>query len=369
MNQAEQSTEVAEIRYDQVIDRVEKDFQALAPVGMNFKGERGFALQHLQNNDYLMKVAQSNPISLAQAMKNVAAIGLSLNPAKKQAYLIPRSVKAGNQWVNKVFLEPSYVGMCDLATSSGLILWVQARCVYASDTFEDNGPGQLPTHKYDAFAKMQERGEFVGAYVVAKTKEGDFLTTTMNAEQIFKIRDKSEQYKKSRSGPWVDHFEEQAKKTVVRNAFKMWPHGEHMERLAAAVEISNQNEGFEPITSAPALNHFTAEQKQYFDQLISQNSAMEMFLFLRSLDWGVKDSLFNSFEKGTITRYKQIVRELEHKGATSLNTCVDEINLAAANNDDSGITEIIEQLSADGVAYVTEYCSQEAAAMIRELTH
>lgn len=367
MSAAENKQEVAVPRYDQVIDKVESDFSALAPSSMRFAAERGFALQHLQNNEYLMKVAESNPISLAQAMKNVAAIVLSLNPAKKQAYLIPRSVKIGMDYINKIFLEPSYMGMCDLATSSGAIVWIQARVVHANDQFEDNGPGEKPTHKYDAFASLEKRGEFVGAYCVAKTKDGDYLTTTMNAEAIYKIRDKSEQYKRSKSGPWVDHFEEQAKKTVVRNAFKMWPKGEHMERLEQAVQLSNDNEGFEPFVTAPNLNSYTVEQKKFFDQLISQSDHIELFLFMRSLDWGVKDSLFNSFEKGTITRYKQIVRELEAKGAATLNDCVAEINSNAEAGDDSGIKEIIEGLSKDAIQYLKDYCAPEAAAMIREL--
>lgn len=352
--------------YDKVIDRVEKDFMAVAPSNIQFKSERGYALQLLQNNDYLMKVAQSNPVSLAQAIKNVAAIGLSLNPAKKQAYLIPRSVKFGGQYVNKVFLEPSYMGMCDLATGLGTIAWIQARVVYSNDQFTDNGPGVMPTHIYDAFATITERGNMVGAFCVAKTKDGDYLTTVMNAEQILKVRDKSEQWKKSQSGPWKDHPDEQWKKTVVRNAFKMWPKGEHMDRLEQAIHISNENEGFEPLVTAPEMMNFTAEQKKYFDQLITASDALGMYCFMTSLDDGVQASLYNSFEKGTITKYKAFVSKLITEGQHKLMDIQLVIEDAAESGDDLAAKELLEDMPQEAIDYIKANTNDEARQFIDE---
>jgi recombination protein RecT len=353
-------------RYDTIIDEVAEDFKSVAPSTIQFKAERSYALQLLQNNDYLMRVAESNPISLAQAIKNVAAIGLSLNPAKKQAYLIPRSIKFNGQFINKVFLEPSYMGMCDLATGLGTIAWIQARCVYDEDKFIDNGPGQLPTHTYDAFAKQQKRGEFVGAYCVAKTKDGDFLTTTMNAEAILLVRKKSEQWKKSQSGPWKDHFEEQAKKTVVRNAFKMWPKGEHMERLEQAIHISNENEGFEPLVTSPETRSFTAEQKKYFDKLISNGDDIEMFCFMGQLDHGIQSNLYNSFEKGSITKYKNIVSGLIAEGQRKITDITVVIEDAVKSNDEFAIKELIPDLSQEAIDYLLMNTSDEAGKLLSE---
>jgi recombination protein RecT len=359
-------SEVAQISYAEVIDKVEKDFNQLTPSNIMFGAERGYALQLLQNNDHLMKVAQSNPISLAQAMKNVASVGLSLNPAKKQAYLIPRSVKIGEQYVNKVFLEPSYMGMCDLATGLGTIEWIQARVVYKNDEFLDNGPGLLPTHTYDAFASLEDRGNFVGAYCVAKTKSGDYLTTTMNREAIETIRNKSEQYKKNGTGPWKDHFEEQAKKTVVRNAFKMWPKGEHMERLEHAIHISNENEGFEPIVTAPNLNSFTAEQKKYFDQCITSSDAIAMYCFMTSLDQGIQTNLYNSFEKGTITKYKKIVSSLITDGQSLLADIKITIEEAAVSEDEFAAKELLEDLPQEAIDYIKAHTDSQTEKFINQ---
>ena len=368
------SNQVQKISYDKVIEQTEKDFCAVAPSTMSFQAERSFALQHLQNNDYLMKVAQENPISLGHAIKNVAQIGLSLNPAKKQAYLIPRNLKSGGKWVSKVFLEPSYMGLCDLATMSGSIKWVQANVVHAEDKFEDNGPGERPTHKYDAFAKPEARGEFVGVYCVAKTADGDYLTTIMPADEVVGIRDRSESwkaYKEQRAktpGPWGTDFNEQAKKTVVRRAFKMWPKTETLDRMAMAVQLSNENEGFEPIKTAPSLGEYTAEQKAYFDQMIEKSDSMGMFLFLHSLrDTNVPAALFNSFEKGTITKYKDVVRTLERKGQHLLIDCVASVNDSAEQSDHSGIAEVFDDLPDDAIEYIKEQCSAEAQEVIREM--
>nr|WP_235428547.1 hypothetical protein [Enterobacter hormaechei] len=57
--------------------------------------ESQFAIQLFQNNDYLAKVAFQNQTSTQNAIINVAAIGISLNPAQKLAYLVPR--KGANQ--------------------------------------------------------------------------------------------------------------------------------------------------------------------------------------------------------------------------------------------------------------------------------
>lgn len=263
----------------EMISQAGAKFVDIAPE-MNAIKEQGFAMQCLNNNDYLMKAALSNPDSLKRAVINVASIGLSLNPAEKLAYLIPRSVKDSNkQWQTKIFLEPSYMGLCKLATDSGTIEWIQAKPVYSNDDFIDNGAGERPTHKYQAF---KDRGEFQGVFCVAKLKSGDYLVEIMSAEEVNDIRGRSESFKKN-YGPWISDYIEQAKKTVVRRAYKMWPRSSGMDRLAMAVDMSNENEGFEPIQSAPSITKASAEQKSYFDKLIETNDSLGMYILRDSI--------------------------------------------------------------------------------------
>lgn len=197
---------------------------------MNFEREAGFAIQAITANDYIMKVALANPQSVRDAVTNIASIGISLNPAKKQAYLVPRK--------NKVCLDISYMGLMDLAMDTGSIKWAQANIVYGKDTFASNGLDKPPLHSFDPFSK--DRGELVGVYVTVKTADGEYLTETMAIDEVYAIRDRSESWKKDQSGPWKTDAGEMIKKTVVKRAYKYWP---KTERLENAIHYLNTDGG------------------------------------------------------------------------------------------------------------------------------
>ncbi|MEB5392784.1 DNA recombinase, partial [Pseudomonas aeruginosa] len=84
----------------------ENRFNAVNAFKLNFKREASFALQLLGNNSFLLGVATENPASLENAISNLAAIGISLNPATKEAYLVPRS--------RAVCLDISAIGLIKL---------------------------------------------------------------------------------------------------------------------------------------------------------------------------------------------------------------------------------------------------------------
>lgn len=350
--------QVEELNWPDVIESAKEKFLEIQPQGMQFTAERAFAIQHLKNNDYLMKVAKASPSSLQSAMLNVAAVGLSLNPAKKQAYLVPRK--------GKVCFDPSYMGLCDIATMSGSILWVQAQAVYAGDLeFIDNGPGEKPTHRYDARIPIASRGDLQLVYCVAKTGSGDYLTTIMPIDKVNEIMNRSESVKSGSFSPWRSDFLEMAKKTVVRNAFKFWPKTQSLDRMALAVQISNENEDFEPIRTAPPLAEFTPEQKAHYDYLISTNQAIEMYLFSQSIEESQWNGLYNSFEKGKITHYKRIVDGLYNEGQATLNRIAQAVDGHASRNDDAAIAEELTGLSPAALAWVSGAVSNETAEIMR----
>lgn len=197
---------------------------------MSFEVEAGFAVQQLEGNDYLLSIAMGNRQSVINAVTNVAAIGISLNPARKQAYLVPRD--------KKVCLDISYIGLVDLATQSGSIIWAKSELVYESDEFQMGAPGTMPTHKFNPFAK--DRGGVIGAYVVVKTPSGEYLCDAMSIDEINAIRDRSSAWKawvsKKASCPWVTDPGEMSKKTVIKRASKLWPKN---ERLNMAIQHLN----------------------------------------------------------------------------------------------------------------------------------
>ncbi len=209
---------------------------------LSFEREAGFAIQVLSASDYSMGIATRNRQSVIDAVTNIAAIGISLNPAKKQAYLVPRD--------GKICLDISYMGLLDLAISSGSILWGQAELVHEADGFGLNGYDKPPTHERNPFAK--DRGPVIGVYVVVKTRDGDYLTTTMSIDEVNAIRDRSESWKKGQKGPWKSDPGEMTKKTVIKRANKLWP---KTDRLDQAIHFLNTDGGEGLADVAPAADH------------------------------------------------------------------------------------------------------------------
>jgi recombination protein RecT len=209
-----------------------------------FEREAEFAIQLLEANDYALKVAMNNRQSVVNAIKNIAAIGISLNPAKKQAYLVPRRPKAGQP--AGICLDLSYMGLIDLAVDSGSIQWAQAKLVRENDVYENQGVDKPPVHQYQPFKDAIERGQIIGVYVVVKTAGGDYLTHEMSISEVHAIRDRSESWKSyekdsTKKTPWITDAGEMIKKTVIKQASKTWPRGSG--RLEQAIHHLNTDGG------------------------------------------------------------------------------------------------------------------------------
>lgn len=205
---------------------------------ITWQAEENYALQLLNANSFALSIAQQNPLSVQNALRNAAAIGISLNPANKHAYLIPRK---GNNGM-AICLDVSYMGLLHLAMSTGSIEFGQAKLVYEADHYENNGIDKAPTHKYNSF---RNRGALIGAYCVVRTSTGAYLTEEMSVDQLHDVRNRSEAFTggkngKPPSGPWVTDYEEMCRKTVVKRAAKYWP---KVDRLNDAVEYLNTDGG------------------------------------------------------------------------------------------------------------------------------
>lgn len=224
---------IATIEQD-IIGTKDAFLSVLTDRSINFEREAEFAIQSLMNSDYAIKIATENRQSVVNAVTNIAAIGISLNPAKKQAYLVPRD--------RKICLDISYIGLMDLAMDTGSLRWAQAALVYSNDTFSLTGFDKAPDHTFNPFST--DRGDVVGVYVVVKTADGDYLTTTMGVDEVNSIRDRSSAWKawisKKASCPWVTDWGEMAKKTCVKRAYKFWP---KTERLETAIHHLNTDSG------------------------------------------------------------------------------------------------------------------------------
>lgn len=294
------SNDVAVIQEE--IYAVQGGFEAvLVDKSINFEREAQFALQSLSGNEYALKIAISNRQSVINAVTNIAAIGISLNPAKKQAYLVPRD--------GRICLDISYMGLLDLAIASGAIRWGQAELVYEADTFILNGVDKEPTHQRQPFKK--DRGPLVGVYVVVKTAGGDYLTDTMSIDEVFAIRDRSSAWKawinKQKKCPWVTDEGEMVKKTVIKRASKLWP---KCERLGNALHYLNTEGGeglddIQHVSATPAkASSGGITGRDVCREALSAMSA-EAQEYMRELADEVK-AIFHNPEAGTAAAFDRI---------------------------------------------------------------
>ncbi len=234
------------------IDGAKSRFMDMKEAELDFQAESLFAFQACSKNEYGLNLAARNPMSLKMAMANVAAVGLTLNPARGLAYLVPRG--------DQIVLDISYRGLIHLAVASGSIHWAKAEIVYHKDTFEYLGVDQKPAHRFDPF--KEDRGPMVGVYCVAKLVTGGYLTEVMTIKQIDQVRATSV----AKKGPWVSWYDEMAKKTVIKRASKTWP--QVSSRLVSAIGVLNEHEGLADEYRADTANIDTTESAEPAETLV-----------------------------------------------------------------------------------------------------
>lgn len=335
----------------EIVERQESQFASvLSTEAISWNKESQFAMQLLQANDFLNKTAWNNQSSLKNAIINIASIGISLNPALKHAYLVPRG--------GAVCLDISFMGILSIAQKSGSIVWGQAKLVYANDKYVNTGVDTAPTHKQQTFG---DKGVIVGVYCTVKLPSGDYLTEEMDMATIDKIKNAS----KAKDGPWKTWPEEMMRKAVVKRGSKYWP---DTERLSATTDMLNKQEGNEEAIqpTSPNTGEFTSGQKEYLDQLIEKGDALEMYVFSSSFDLtdasgagaNVWISLMHSFEKGQKGKYQDIVKALKRSGEDIFNEYLTSIE-SKLGVDDIAVAEIVEGMTTDTLKLIESKLNPE----------
>jgi len=215
-----------EIAVRDVIQSVEKDWNAVENLRLSFAKEMGFALQIVEGNASLKAMAMKEPAQLRQAIYNVALTGLSLNPVLKHGYILPRK--------GKLIFEPSYMGMTEFLIQAGTIIQMQSSVVCAGDLIDiQMGDTQSITHRINMTAA---RGDVIGAYAIATLPTGQKQYEVMTRDEIDSIR------KRSQGGQaWESDFSEMARKTVVRRIFKHLPKTTLSDAAENAFKVFDEN--------------------------------------------------------------------------------------------------------------------------------
>lgn len=223
-----------------------KTFEAIEPkmIAAGFsietvKREISFAVQAINKSKSLQGCSAESKM---MAVLNISNIGLTLNPASKEAYLIPRYNSLTRQM--EAILEPGYVGLVKLLTDAGSVKSMVCQLVYQGDKFEIDLANNLNPVRHQPNLSRKERGEIIGAYALGTLFDNTRQVEYMSVEEINEIRERSETFKafnegKIKSCTWVSDYGEMARKTVIKRIYKYLPRTEKMLAVDKAVEMDN----------------------------------------------------------------------------------------------------------------------------------
>jgi recombination protein RecT len=194
----------------------------------------------------------ADPASLMAALINSGTLGLEPDTPLGHSYMIP--------FKRQIVLVVGYKGLVALATRSGAIKSVSVNLVYEGEHFDyyESERGTVLEHK--PLPPTARGGDIIAGYCRIVFPDGTRPDpVVMWKDEIDKVRASS---RAGGSGPWKDWYEEMAKKTVLRRAFKYLDIDPTVNR---AVAVDEQYEaglaprdftlaGEEVITSGPVID-------------------------------------------------------------------------------------------------------------------
>ena len=187
------------------------------------------------------KLAECSPLSILKSMMVASELGLEPGGALGHGYLVPYRVNQAKRgeparWVNECQFIAGYRGLAKLARNSGEIEIVEAHPVYPGDKFVvRRGTVSELVHEPDYLSGNDRGDKAVCYYALARYKSGAVQYEVMTRAQIETIMRSTQS--KGDYGPWLDHFDEMARKTCIRRLAKSLPL--ESEKFARALEMSD----------------------------------------------------------------------------------------------------------------------------------
>jgi len=196
----------------------------IVPKGFNIDRVMNSVISSVSSNKALAECTAS---SIFMATVSAIRVGIEPNSPLAEGYLIPYR----NKGVAEAQFQISYRGLINLARRTGDVAVIYANDIREKDEFVlELGLERKLIHRPKLFT---ERGKAIGYYAVVQFKDGASDFEVMTSEEIEKVRKSS---RASNSGPWIEWYEEMAKKTVIRRLLKRCPMS---IELATAVQIDD----------------------------------------------------------------------------------------------------------------------------------
>jgi recombination protein RecT len=157
--------------------------------------------------------------SLLGACVKCAADGLV--PDGREAALVIFNAKSRDGgWEKRVQYMPMIAGVLKRARNSGEIASIVVQVVHQNDRFTWRPCDPERPIDHETPGLLEDRGAPVGAYAIARLKDGSVMAEVMNKAEIDKVRNVS---RSKDRGPWVDWYDQMARKTVLRRLSKYLP--------------------------------------------------------------------------------------------------------------------------------------------------
>lgn len=207
----------------------------------------------------VLTVAQQNPDLLMADRRTLFASCIKcaadgLIPDGREAALVIFNTKVKQDgrdvWVKAVQYMPMIAGLQKRARNSGEIAGIVTQVVYSNDEFvQQPDDFEKPIHHRPP-PLGTDRGEIVGAYAMAKLKDGTVLAEVMDVNEIEKVKavSRSKDKEGRAYGPWKDWYDQMARKSAFRRLSKWLPMDADLETL-----VQRDDEDFEPAEPSGAI--------------------------------------------------------------------------------------------------------------------
>lgn len=206
----------------QLIVKNQRSIESVLPKHLDAKRMSRIALVQARQNPGLLR---ADPLSFIGALIQASQLGLEPGVAGMGALVT---------FGNEVAFIPGYRGLMDLARRSGQVGSITADVVREGDTFVYH-KGTNPDIQH---VPVATRGEITHVYAVAHLLCNDWQFEVMSKADVDEVKAKA---RGSKSGPWVDHYAEMAKKTAIRRLCKYLPVSVEVQRAVSLDEMHDAN--------------------------------------------------------------------------------------------------------------------------------
>ena len=247
--------DLATMPFLEALESFTPNFAAALPSHIPIERFKRMVVTAVNQNPDLVKADRR---TLFNACVKCAHDGLFPDGREAALVVYKTKIKVGgqDQWIEAVQYLPMIAGIRKRMRNTGGVLSAEAQVVYRNDKFHREF-GDSPTIMHEPPPLDQERGEPVGAYAIIKLSNGEVLREVMSVREIERVRavSRSGQMK---GAPWMEWWDEMARKTVLKRCAKAAPTASDLERLIGVEDEPEtpRLEDLAPIPPRPTRGDF-----------------------------------------------------------------------------------------------------------------